>query len=537
MHFIVFFVSHVRCDTNGIGWKTCYQNCIESNIVSNNYCIPNPFTDKGFILHNSSNTLIKICKYTELKTRVCIKKCLKLCLQIYYETRIEDKGYNFDKNSDIRIQYRNAKNFEYKAIARIVFTELLSNIGGLFGLWFGLSFVDIYYVIKTLSINLKRILLKLMNTNFFRQIFRKFQQKFLKIIRNLILIMDSIERLQWKRLLAIISCPFFAVQIYNLLEDFLQYSTQISVEFIAYNKSEGKYSINEFPSITVCNEHNIRNYLFDDEYRNQINSTLEMFRKGYFANFECKRSKINTTLIYSFSPSVILYFLEYSMNLGCNYNPFNVNVSRSFLRNLDNFNMTLSTNLGTINLEMDFYDQHYICKNLIENMEITYCSKVQKISPYGKCVTYHGHSTDNSQLSYIDSFTLREHRPRMFNKDLERNYYMINKFFIHPSNTFIKSVDQEFHISDQSKHLSKLFMARIAKTQFQRLPEPYDTKCHEYYGSNQYECLNQCFGRKYLDQFGCIPISNSLYTFVLNGKLLFHLYFRGPLAMPDFLIE
>ena len=119
----------------------------------------------------------KICKYSELKARICINNCLKYCLQIYYEIRIEDKGYNFDKDSDIRIQYRKAKNFEYKAIARMVFTELLTNIGGLFGLWFGLSFVDIYYVIKSLSVNMKRFFLKLMNKNIFRQIFSKISTK------------------------------------------------------------------------------------------------------------------------------------------------------------------------------------------------------------------------------------------------------------------------------------------------------------------------------------------------------------------------
>ena len=187
------------------------------------------------------------------------------------------------------------------------------------------------------------------------------------------MILDIIEGLQWKRLLAIISCPFFAVQIYNLLEDFLQYSTQISVEFIAYNKSEGKYSINEFPSITVCNENNIHNYLFDDKYRNQINSTLQMFRKGYFKNQLIRKFKLNSTLIKSFTeltPSLIQYFLEFSMNLGSENNPFIVNVSRSFLRNLDNFNMILSTNFRLINLEMDFYDQHYKCDDLIEKIDI-----------------------------------------------------------------------------------------------------------------------------------------------------------------------
>ena len=125
-------------------------------------------------------------------------------------------------------------------------------------------------------------------------------------------------------------------------------------------------------------------------------------------------------------------------------------------------------------------------------------------------------------MTYVDSFRVREHRPRMFNKDLERNYYMKNRYFIHSPNTYIQSLDQEFHITDQSKHLSQVFETRIIKIQFQRLPEPYDTKCHEYYDSNQYECLNQCYSRKYLDQFGCIPKTNSLYTFALYGKSLFY---------------
>ena len=47
---------------------------------------------------------------------------------------------------------------------------------------------------------------------------------------------------------------------------YFQYSTQTNYNFISYNISENKYSLNEFPAITVCNEQMFEKILFKDYY-------------------------------------------------------------------------------------------------------------------------------------------------------------------------------------------------------------------------------------------------------------------------------
>ena len=62
------------------------------------------------------------------------------------------------------------------------------------------------------------------------------------------------------------SIPMLFVQNYFLISDYFEYFTQISVEFPKYsvNETNSKVSINEFPSITVCNEHMFEKILFDE---------------------------------------------------------------------------------------------------------------------------------------------------------------------------------------------------------------------------------------------------------------------------------
>ena len=77
---------------------------------------------------------------------------------------------------------------------------------------------------------------------------------------------ELINFIYWKKLFTILSIPVLIFQFYKSIEDYLQFSTEISFEFLEYNRNDTKYSLSDFPAITVCNEHIIDKILFEKKY-------------------------------------------------------------------------------------------------------------------------------------------------------------------------------------------------------------------------------------------------------------------------------
>ena len=63
-----------------------------------------------------------------------------------------------------------------------------------------------------------------------------------------------------------------------------------------------------------------------------------------------------------------------------------------------------------------------------------------------------------------------------------------------------------------------MFIYKINKVNFERLPKPYDTDCQDYGTSDRFQCLNECFETNYHHTFGCLPKEDSLYTFIFNDE-------------------
>ena len=68
--------------------------------------------------------------------------------------------------------------------------------------------------------------------------------------------------------------------------------------------------------------------------------------------------------------------------------------------------------------------------------------------------------------------------------------------------------------------MRKVISAEVAKFEFQRLPKPYNTNCQMYGNSTRFQCLNECYFDGYMNSdIKCIPNSESLYTFVIEGDI------------------
>ena len=106
--------------------------------------------------------------------------------------------------------------------------------------------------------------------------------------------------------------------------------------------------------------------------------------------------------------------------------------------------------------------------------------------------------------------------------------YLLNKVLLHNKLTFPSYNSLENIPLSNDNLFSKDMSIELKKTVIKRLEKPYDTECHDYGESNEIDCLNKCFLKKYLDKFNCIPNHNKYHTLVLNfteDRKLFCPYF------------
>ena len=144
----------------------CYTKCIENLYNKSFECLPNPYINEEFILMNASQTQYRICdhnmntNYTEYSVikKYCKEKCVKNCDQKYYSLELEDNTYSAQNDSKIRIEFKRSQEFHYKSDKKYSFVDFMSNIGGIVGLWFWMSFIDTSALIRLmLNIILRRL--------------------------------------------------------------------------------------------------------------------------------------------------------------------------------------------------------------------------------------------------------------------------------------------------------------------------------------------------------------------------------------------
>ena len=246
--------------------------CIENIYEKQFKCFPNPFITEDFVLLNSSQTKLSFCNKKEnisrIDTKVCDKKCTKSCSQVYHTMSLDNKYYLTNSDSKIKIKFKSSQEFHYKTEIKETFVLYLSSIGGLIGLWLGFAFIDLSSLIQKFLIGVKSYMVK------FSKIYL---DKIIKVIKLILLnininkylqhfgkILNYLERFKWKLFLTLVTSPVLVYQIYELVDSYLQFSTEVSVEIISYRDSDNNIRYNVLPAITVCNDNIFEELLFNN---------------------------------------------------------------------------------------------------------------------------------------------------------------------------------------------------------------------------------------------------------------------------------
>ena len=231
-------------------------------------CIPNPFIIESFILIDSYQTSLKECDKLQnitIDIQHCHLDCPKKCLKIHDKLKIKASIDNYDRDSYLKIVNEKKKQFSYKVESQLNLIKYIADLGGLFGLYLGISLIDMGNMIKY-SISLVKVFLNyIKNMKIFKLIIR------LKLcIMKLKIIFDYFYLINFRLIFKIIIYPISIYELLSMMYLYFQYSTQTNYQFIAYNISDNRYSLNEFPAITVCNEMLFNKIWFEGYYDNDI---------------------------------------------------------------------------------------------------------------------------------------------------------------------------------------------------------------------------------------------------------------------------
>ena len=200
---------------------------------------------------NSSQTEHRICNQNKTDFNIsennCENICIKDCNEIYFSTRFDNSLVLNTTETKISIKYRNSDEFHYIAENKYNFVDYMSNIGGLFGLWFGITFIDMSQLIKAFLRRLNLLILYYINFAIISRLFARFKR-----LRNIKILLDKIrafasilENMNLRRFIHIISFPIIIYQLWKLMDNYLKYGTEVSVEWIPYRNSENRLKIEE----------------------------------------------------------------------------------------------------------------------------------------------------------------------------------------------------------------------------------------------------------------------------------------------------
>ena len=482
----------------------------------------------------------------------CFIECPKNCKQQISYLVSKAKIDNFVGDSYLKVEKDKAKQYSYQAESELSIIQYFADLGGLFGLYLGISFIEIGKLINYSISFTKKILNYFININNIR-IISKLKRSLLKL--NFILI--HFERVDFTIITKLIFPPILIYQIYSMFNLYFQYSTQTNYEFIPYNMSDNKYSLNEFPAISVCNEQLFDKIWFKDYYDPDIVDIdrLKIVKKQTIKDKEidllCENGDV---YIKKFAPNftndnVILSLLDYFKNY---YNYYFLYNSVNYQRLYDQgnrfscqqysamadfiFDNLVSNDIGEFEKEMlkindknihglngtkkllDFYGQHYHC---VTNEPTIDCSrlgpKLGVITPLGKCHTFLSKIDTNQTYVrtieiLINTFIDFHGGQNLFMyPQYLRNTILLHEKLAPPSDKSIEIIPYPFYMFysyDMAIGLKKIVIKRLEK--------PYDTQCYDYRDSNQIDCMSKCYSKMYLDNFGCLPNGDKYHTFVIN---------------------
>ena len=539
-------------------------------------CLPNPFASKTFKLLNSSQTEKRICdknqSISEIESNYCQKFCLKDCNQIYFSTRFDNSLVLNISETNITINYENSVEFQYTSEPKYSFFDYLSNIGGLCGLWFGFSFIDMSEMIKAIIGRLRILIIYSINLHYIIQLAKRLN--FIKFIMlNFRKIVSILEEVSWKLLISCITLPIILYQIWELTDSYLKYKTEVSVEWIPYRDSENRLKNESIPAITVCFEHIFQRILFDEKVKKGFHYSLRSTEKPLSNIYNHYQKYFEITSNDTYKINIINYILEkynrvpllfdskdqhaegflgdisprwniMEKTLETIFKYINVKDFEEYEEIQKQINDKTSNDFNETQKLFDIYSRFINCisKPKLWRMDVLmifyFCDYiepvVQLLSPFGKCHTYR-HKIDLNESQSI-KFLLKSETvlllSELYSKNqislFENSVYLVpfymKSFFIHDANQYPDHFTEKIQLTDNSLKQITQFSLFLSKYEFKKLPKPYETQCQEYgdsyADSNRFECLNKCYRNGYNRHLNCTPNHNHLLTIQLNDGII-----------------
>ena len=406
----------------------------------------------------------KILTSEEVKN--CSLICPRLCKNIYTKLIVSDTKNKFTGNTNFIIKYKQFLQFVYKAKPSVNLINFFCDLGGIFGLYFGIALMDFNNVFRFFIVKFKQLINIILVLDKFNII------NLVKThIAKLKIWLTNIEDIRWNYIVYIISGPILFSQLYYIIHTYFKYSTETTYEFIPYIQMNNRYSVNEFPAITVCTENQFEDILFGKyyniekvEFLNVLYDKLEKnislnYQENYYnywigfyreyllgleilwANYTQDRRVLMTLTDY-----LVYYYTYYNNKQKDKMNYMGVELVKLFAaHNYDHFkakmnkfeNKYLYSLSPTLEL-LDFYSNHYRC--IVQSMRSDVCSQfgqtVNLLSPLGKCHTYLSSTNANQTFAtsinlIYDAFTITVNIPR-----LRRFPHYLDKYiYLHDRNS------------------------------------------------------------------------------------------------------
>ena len=419
--------------------------------------------------------------------------CPNTCKNIYPKLRVSNMKMKFNGNTNIVIKYKQFRQLEYKAEPSSNLIILFCDLGGIFGLYFGIALMDFNKIFELLLQKSKEIINFILINDKFNFIVN-FKRYFIKLK----VFIQYMGKIRWNILTYAISTPILFTQLYHIIYTYFQYTTETTYEFIPYIRIDNSYSINEFPAITICNQNSMEKIIFGKHYNmdliEYLNTLYDQLKKDHrltygqyiheisiFARLVQLQVKGIQILWTNYTQDIrvlmtltdyINHYLSY-YDIRTDFNTFSKMTDQlvdlfgaynysDFKAKMNRFENKHLYGLKPLQQLMNFYSDHYQCivQSILPNLCSHFGPTLKLLSPLGKChtylsSTYANHTFVRSIILKYDQFSSSQYGATYGPRNSRRFPYYLDKYiYLHDRNSIV-SVDLQLTETDNIGQLDE----------------------------------------------------------------------------------